>query len=382
MPTTSKIIYCIRATIFVCAASSIVLSACKKHTETPRVIPNAPFLIVHSSSMTPMEDLRGQAVAHTVVEIRPQVNGELDAQLFRDGSQVTVGQPLFQIDSAPYQAAFDSANAILQSAQTNLELAEARAKRSRDLLKQSAISNQEYDIAEAAYKQAATIVAQQTANLATAQFNLNKTTIRSPISGYIGRASVAHGSLVTAYQANPLATIQARDPIYIDIPVSSSKYSALKQLEATDPQAGNRRLMERVTLFFDDGTPYPQEGTLQLNNITFDKDTGKVLLRAVFTNPKMSLLPGMNVHVIYSHGKQIDAILVPQRAVRLNKGGDATVLIIDKKNFARLRVISVSRMVGDMCLVKSGITQGDRVIVDAPQSIVPDKLVHAVPLAQ
>jgi RND family efflux transporter MFP subunit len=381
MPKSSEFLFRLRAIAFVCVASAIILFACKR-PETKQVIPNAPFLIAKSSMITPLEDLRGQAAARTVVEIRPQVNGELDAQLFNDGSQVIGGQPLFQIDRMPYQTAYDSANAVLQSAQANLDLAEAKVKRSTDLLKQSAISMQDYEIAEAAYKQATTIVAQQKANLATAQFNLNNTTIRSPISGYIGRALVAVGSLVTAYQANPLATIHARDPIYIDIPVCSSRYAALKQMLATDTESGDPHLVARVRLLFDDGTPYPQRGIIQMSNVSFDIDTGKVLLRAVFPNHNLSILPGMNVHVIYSHRKQLDVILVPKRAVRLNKNGDTIVFIIDKRSVARQRAVSVSRAIGDNLLIESGLAEGERVIGDTPPIILPDKPVHAVPLVQ
>jgi membrane fusion protein (multidrug efflux system) len=214
-----------------CAVGLLSLSACKRAPIKPQP-PNVTFVIVRSASITPTEYLQGRAAAHTVVDIRPQVNGELDAQLFKDGSQVTAGQPLFQIDNVPYQAAYDSATAVLENAQTNLDLAEAKAKRARELLRQSAISKQEYDVAEAGYKQANTLVTQQKANLATARFNLDKTTIRSPLTGYIGRAFATRGALVTAYQVSPLATIQARDPIYIDIPVSGEVYAKLKEPEA------------------------------------------------------------------------------------------------------------------------------------------------------
>jgi hypothetical protein len=136
-----------------CAVGLLSLSACKRAPIKPQP-PNVTFVIVRSASITPTEYLQGRAAAHTVVDIRPQVNGELDAQLFKDGSQVTAGQPLFQIDNVPYQAAYDSATAVLENAQTNLDLAEAKAKRARELLRQSAISKQEYDVAEAGYKQA------------------------------------------------------------------------------------------------------------------------------------------------------------------------------------------------------------------------------------
>jgi membrane fusion protein (multidrug efflux system) len=363
--------------VIVCAVSSLLLSGCKRATIKPQP-PDATFVTIRDASITPTEYLQGRAAAHTVVDIRPQVNGELGAQLFKDGSQVIVGQPLFQIDSVPYKAAYDSATALLASAEASLELAEAKANRARALLKQSAISKQDYDVAEAAYKQASTIVAQQKANLAAAQFNLDKTTIKSPITGYIGRAFATPGSLVTAYQSSALATVQARDPIYIDIPVSVAVYARLKQAQATDGVRGSSRGADRVTLSFENGQPYAQEGRLKLSNVAFDRETGKVLLRAAFPNPKLLLLPGMNVHIMYSHGRPEDAVLVPKQATHLDSLGKAIVLVIDGANFARRRIVTVGRTFGDNFAVTEGIHPGDRVIVDDPQKIKPDSRVHPV----
>ena len=361
-----------------CVLILFALAACKRG-EVKRALPDATFVTIHKVPIEAIEDLQGRAAAHTVVDVRPQVNGQLDGQLFIDGSQVVVGQPLFQIDKVPYQAAFDSAIAILQNAQTNLDLADAKAKRARDLLKQSAISKQDYDIAEADYKRAITIVAQQKANLATAQYNLDKTTIRAPLTGYIGRAFATRGSLVTAYQPTPLASIQARDPIYIDIPISSEMYSKLKQMNLMEIARVGHHAANRVTLRFGDGTIYPQEGRLELNNVAFDKDTGKVLLRAAFPNPKMLLLPGMGVHVMFNRGKAEDRLLVPQDAIRSNHMGNATVLVIDKNNFARERVITASRMDINNWVIGDELHQGDRVVVGASSSLKPDSRVHPVP---
>jgi membrane fusion protein, multidrug efflux system len=246
------------------------------------------------------------------------------------------------------------------------------------LLKQSAISKQEYDVAEAAFKQATTIVAQQNANLSTARFNLDKTTIIAPLGGYIGRAFATRGSLVTAYQSYPLATIQARDPIFIDISVSSELYSKLKQEDATDGARGNAHSVKSVTLYFEDGTPYLEAGRLQLSNVAFDRDTGKVLLRAIFPNSKMLLLPGMNVHVKFSRGKTEGAILIPKRAIRSNDAGKATVLILDNTNIARERIITLSHLIKENWLVSEGLRQGDRVVADTSLNLRPNSRVHPI----
>jgi len=354
-----------------CAATA--LAGCKK-VEAQRALPEASVMVVGYTSYIPTGQLTGQTVPHEMVEVRPQVNGRLDTKLFSDGTQVAAGQALFEIDPAPYRAAYDSAQAALDSAQANLDLAQAKATRCADLLKQSAISKQDYDIAEAALKQARTIVVQQTASLANAQFNLNNTTIRAPISGYIGRSMAAPGELVTAYQGSPLATIQGLNPIYVDVLVSSAKYATLRRL--ADARGKRSNELGQIKLLPDDGTAYPFEGKLELNNVAFDKSSGKVVLRGIFVNPKMLVPPGMPVHLQYDDLKRDQVILLPQEAVVHEKDGGLSVLVVDSHDVTQKRPIEIDGELGSRDSVKTGLVPGDKVVLNPSPSLGPKLLVH------
>jgi membrane fusion protein (multidrug efflux system) len=310
------------------AAAALCLSACSRGEthQAKRALPDATYIVIHTASAAETEDLPGKTEAYAASDIRPQVSGKLEARLFTEGSSVDAGQPLYQIDRAPYQAAFDGAAAVLQNAKDNLALAEGKAKRYAELLSQSAISKQDFDSAQAAYKQAATIVAQQKASLDNAQFNLDNTIIRSPIAGYIGRSFMTPGTLVTAYQTGALATVETLNPIYVDIAVSGNQLSALKQKLAASQKLGNGSAIAHVQLQLDDGTTYPLEGRLPFTNITFDREAGKVILRAIFPNPKLLLSPGMNARVTYSDGTNNDAIFAPKSAIARDAKGDAVAL--------------------------------------------------------
>lgn len=374
----------VRKLAMAAAASALCLCACSRGEtrQAKPVVPDAAYIVIHTAQAAETEDLAGKTEAYAVSDIRPQVSGKLEARLFTEGSAVDAGQPLYQIDRAPYQAAFDGAAAVLQNAQDNLALAEGKAKRYAELLSQSAISKQDYDGAQAAYKQAATIVAQQKASLDNAQFNLDNTIIRSPIAGYIGRSFMTPGTLVTAYQTNALATVETLNPIYVDIAVSGNRLAALKQKLAANQKLGNGSAAAHVQLQLDDGTTYPLEGRLSFTNITFDRDAGKAVLRALFPNPKLLLSPGMNVRVTYSDGTNNDAIFAPKSAIARDAGGEAVALVIDAKDIVRRRVLKVDNALGDMCLVMAGLTPGDRLVVDAPRKLLPDMAVHPVPAAR
>ena len=137
-----------------------------------------------------------------------------------------------------------------------------------------------------------------------------------------------------------------------------------------------------MQLQLDDGTTYPLEGRLSFTNITFDRDAGKAVLRALFPNPKLLLSPGMNVRVTYSDGTNNDAIFAPKSAIARDAGGEAVALVIDAKDIVRRRVLKVDNALGDMCLVMAGLTPGDRLVVDAPRKLLPDMAVHPVPAAR
>jgi membrane fusion protein (multidrug efflux system) len=350
------------------AACALMLGACGQQQRPQMPPPSVGFIVVKEQPVEMTTELPGRTSPFAVSDVRPQVNGIIKARLFTEGSNVKIGDPLYQIDPAPYQAAFDSAEATLVSAK-------AKAGRYAALLKQSAIAAQDNDDAQAAWKLAA-------ANAQSAKINLDYTRITAPISGRIGASSVTQGALVTANQATALATISTLDPIYVDVDQSSAELLALeRQVQKGTVQAGGP-MTARVTLKLDDGSDYAQEGKLQMTDVVVDPSTGTVRLRAIFPNSEGLLLPGLYVRAVVNQGVDPHGILVPQVAVSHDQKGQPTVLVVDDKNFVRLKIVRTARAVGDQWQVLDGLKAGDRLVVTGLQKVQPDMQVAAQPAPQ
>ncbi len=343
----------------------LAAAGCGQNPPPKRPPPTVGVVVLKAQPVTLTTVLPGRTDSYNVSEVRPQVNGILKARLFVEGSNVKAGQPLYQIDPAPYIAAYNNAKAALVTA-------EAKAHRYAALLKLQAVAPQDYDDAEAAYKQAL-------ATTQTAAINLGYTKVTAPISGRIGRSAFTQGALVTSDQTTALATIQQLDPIYVDINQSASELLALKLAMQGGHLSDQGPADARVTLQLDNGAQYNQTGKLQFSEVTVDPSTGAVTLRAIFPNPSGILLPGMFVRATIVEGVQNNAILAPQQAVSRDEKGDPTALVVDDKGFARLRVLKTGQAIGDKWLVTDGLKAGDRLIVEGLQKVQPDMPVQAVP---
>ena len=313
--------------------------------------------------------LAGRIASFQVAEVRPQVGGILQQRLFTEGADVKAGQALYQIDPATYEAALDSAQAALMKAEANVTPARLKAERFRELLAIKAVSKQEYDDAQAAFKQAEADVAVNRAAVKTARINLEYTKVRSPISGRIGKSAFTPGALVTANQAQALTSVRQLDPVYVDITQSSQD---LLRLRAQFTNGELRSAEEApVRLKLENGAMYPHEGRLQFTDVSVDESTGMVSLRALFPNPEHILLPGMYVRAVIAEGVDENALLVPQRALRRDPKGQASVLLVDGDGKVEVRLVDVGRTVGDSWQVLSGLKPGDRVIVEGGQNVRP-----------
>lgn len=357
-----------------CLSSALALSlaACGSGDQSKNGAPGpAPvgYVVVREEPVALVNELPGRTAAFETSEVRPQVNGLIRQRLFTEGDFVRAGQPLYRIDSAPYEAQVANARAALARARAIIASSAALARRYGELVKINAISKQEYENALGTSQQAQADVAAQSAALRSAQIDLARTTITAPISGRIGRSTFTTGALVSAAQAEPLATIQRLDPIYVD--VQQPNADLLKLREAI--VAGN--LAEggdaRVRLKLETGSDYPQEGRLRFTDVTVDPATGSQTIRAIFDNPASLLLPGMYVRASLVEGVQTRGILVPQRAVTRDERGRATVLLIGRDNKVQPRAIETERIVGDAWLVTSGVRAGDKVIVEGAMMLRP-----------
>jgi len=357
------------------------MTACGKPAQGPPQAgpPEVGIIVIKPEKVTLTTELPGRTSAFFVAEVRPQVGGIIQKRLFTEGSDVKAGQVLYQIDPAPFKAAYASAKASLSKAEANITSIRLKAQRYQDLVKIKAVSQQEADDAAASLKQAEAEIESAKANLDTARINLDYTKIKAPISGRIGRSTVTNGALVTTNQTNALATIQQLSPVYVDITQSSSEITKLKKALDNGQLKKGGNSQAKVKLLFEDGTPYPLEGVLKFSDVTVDQSTGSITIRSVFPNPKQMLLPGMFVRAIVEEGVNEQAILVPQRGVSRNPSGNAVVMVVGAEEKVEQRQVMAVRTVGDKWLVSEGLKEGDRVILEGIQKARPGTVVKTVP---
>jgi membrane fusion protein, multidrug efflux system len=334
-------------------------------------VPEVNVITVRSQPATLTTELPGRTSAYLVAEIRPQVNGLIQKRLFTEGSDVKAGEVLYQIEPAPFQAALSSAEAALGRAQASLTSVRSRVDRYKELLSDKAVSQQDFDDANSALNQVNSDIQYYRATAETARINLGYTKVVAPISGRIGRSSVTDGALVTAYQPVPLATIQQLDPIYVDVPQSTTDLLKLNRRLADGHLNAGGDGQNKARLLLEDGSEYAQQGELQFRDVTVDPTTGSFVLRIVFPNPKAVLLPGMFVRAVVKEGVSDKAILVPQQAVTRTTKGDPMAMIVDPNNKVQPRMLTVDRAIGAQWLVTSGLVSGDRVIIEGLQKVRP-----------
>ena len=340
--------------------------------------PQVGVVTVQPQAVTLTTTLPGRTSPYETSEVRPQVNGLILDRLFTEGDQVRRGQALYRIDPQPYAAAVASARAALARARASIASSAALQRRYGELVKINAISRQEYENSITSAQQAQADVAAQQAAVRTAQIDLERTTVRAPISGRIGRSIATTGALVSAAQTTALTTIQRLDPIYVDVPQSSADLLRLRQqIAAGELSRGGGAA--RVRLRLEDGSLYPVEGTLQFADVSVDPATGTQTIRALFPNPRGLLLPGMYVRAELVEGTEPDALLVPQRAVSRDEKGQPTVMVVGKDNKVEPRPLTAPRTIGENWLVTAGLRAGDRVIVEGGMMLRPGMPVRPTP---
>jgi membrane fusion protein, multidrug efflux system len=352
----------------------------QQQSQGPPPVPEVATVTVQPQQIVLTTELPGRTSAYRIAEVRPQVNGLILKRLFTEGSDVQAGQVLYEIDPSHFQAAYDNAKASLGKAEANLPSIRLRVERYKELLPDKAVSQQEFDDAAAAEKQNLAEIEFWKAMVETARINLGYTRVTAPISGRIGISNVTEGAIVTAYQPMALTTIQQLDPIYVDVPQSTTELMALKRRLEDGRLMPDGTNQKKANLLLEAGRPYPLEGTLQFRDVTVDPTTGSVTLRLVFPNPKGLLLPGMFVRAVVKDGLSEQAILVPQQAVSRDPKGNPLVLILDAGGKVQQRFLRLDRAIGDKWLVTSGLGPGDRVIVEGLQRVRPGASVKEVPL--
>ncbi len=417
----SQILFC----ILVVPVFILLTTGCstEQNAESPpaRPVPVVSFLTITPQKTVLTTELPGRTSAFRLAQIRPQVNGLIQERLFEEGSDVKAGQVLYQIEPDSFKAAADSARARLGAArkmldrlasamdmsragilmqEASLELAQLNADRYKKLAKSNSVSAVQLDqavtelkIADASLKTAhaqlesdrealeaaRADIKQAEAAFKTAEINLRYCRVTAPISGRIGKSTVTEGAVVTAYQGGALATIQQLDPVYVDVPQSSTEMLRLKRSILAGEIHADEKNPNSVHLTLEDGTAYPHEGALKFSDVTVDPTTGSVTLRIVFPNPEGLLLPGMFVRARVKEGINDQAILVPQQGVTRNHKGNPMALVVTTENTVEFRSLVLDRAIENQWLVSSGLKAGDRLIVEGLQMLRPGMSVKAKP---
>ena len=339
------------------AALAFLLSSCGKSEQTNAAQGPVEVGVVtlQSQPVSLSEELPGRTAAYRIAEVRPQINGIIQKRLFKEGTEVKRGQQLYQIDDSPYQAALASAKAKVASTG-------ALARRYKDLVKDRAVSQQQYDEAEAAYLEAK-------ASEDQAEINVRYTKVYAPISGRIDRSLVTEGALVTNGQAQAMAEIRQLDPIYVDVTESINDLLKLRRELASGALQKVGDNTAKVRLKLPDGSDYPLDGTLEFSEVSVDESTGSVTLRAIFPNPDRVLLPGMYVRAVLPSGTRQNGLLVPQQGVTHDAAGSAVAMVVNDEDKVEQRKVKTERAIGTRWLINDGLKAGDRVITDGLQKV-------------
>ena len=367
----------------------VTLAACGKGKEPAAAAPASArpptevgVVVATPTNIGLVTELPGRLEASRIAQVRARAAGILQQRLFKEGSDVTAGQPLFRIDPATLTAASSSAQAGLARAEANAVQAKALADRYKPLVEANAVSKQEYANAVASQKAAEADVAVSRASLQTARISLGYATVTAPISGRIGRALVTEGALVGQGDVTEMAVIQQINPLYVNFTQSANDVLKLRRAmqegkfkRADDSGAASVRLV------LEDGTEYPTPGKLLFTDLTVDPTTGQVTLRAEVPNPKGDLLPGLYVRVRIEQAQVENAITLPQQAVTRGQKGD-TVTVVDAEGKMSQRTVKISAAKDNQWVVLDGLKAGEQVMVDGFQKLQmlpPGSAVKAVP---
>ena len=324
-------------------------------------------------------ELPGRLEASRVAQVRARAAGIVLERLFREGSDVRAGQPLFRIDAAPYAATYASAQAGLAKAQANLGQTTQLAQRYQPLVEAHAITKQDYANAVAAQQLSEADVAAARAAVQTAGINLGYASVKAPISGRIGRALVTEGALVGQGEATPLALIQQIDPMYVNFTQSAADVLALRRgLDAGRFKRAAGTEAASVKVLLEDGSQHSRTGRLLFSDLSVDPTSGQVTLRAEVPNPGTVLLPGMYVRVQVEQATVTNAILLPQQAVTRSNQGDS-VMVVGADGKVGPRPVKIGGQQNAQWVVLDGLKAGDQVMVDGFQKLQPGATVKPVP---
>lgn len=328
------------------------------------------FIELRPLAIKRTNQLPGRVLAFEVAEIRPQVSGIVLERLFDEGSYVEENQQLYQIDPAVYEAELQLAEANLENAEARLRNASLRYKRFQQLVKSNVVSQQQFDDAEAELNQSQAAISVAEAKVRRARINLDYTEVRSPISGYIGPSAVTRGALLTALQPLPLATVRQLDPVYVDLSQTAAEARRLQERLLRARASGEAEKTYEVTVYLGNSDEaYPEKGTLNATDLAVDPRTGAIRLRSVVPNPDRILLPGLFVRASVEAVGVTKELLVPQKSVVIEEDGSKSVWTVSPESTAAKKTIEIGAGYKGHWVVRGGLSEGDRVIVEGRMNL-------------
>jgi membrane fusion protein (multidrug efflux system) len=358
-----------------------MLAACGDRQDAPAAaMPPVPVLVetVAASNVPDVVELPGRIEAVRTAEIRARVDGIVERTLYQEGTDLRANAPLFQIDDRDYRAQLQQAQAALTRATAVYKNAASVVDRFRPLLERHAVSAQENDAAVATMQQAQANVADAQAAVTLANLRLERSVVRTPIAGRVGRAQVTEGALVSAGAATLMAQVNQLSPINA---VFTQSNTAMLDVEQ-QIQSGTRKAIDmkhvEVELLLANGQVYDERGFLDFADLVVDPSTGTQTVRAQFANPSRTLLPGQFVRgrIITAGNRQ--GIRIAERAVQLDNG-IASVALVAEDGTVVHRNIDLGEQGEGRWTVRDGLKPGERVIVDGWQKVQPGQRVDARP---
>lgn len=336
--------------------------------------PTVTVMTAAPTDFTATARLPGRVKASTIAEVRPQVSGILQARLFEEGASVEAGTPLYQIENVTYRAAVAAAAAAVSQAQANYDLAVLDADRAKELFSRQSGSAASRDKAVATQSAAEAALQMAKAQSASAEIDLDRTTVRAPVAGVIGLSQTTTGALVGAQQAAALTTIRTLDPVYVDVTLSANDLLNWKG----SPEQREAMKHASATMILPNREIFGAKGEIKAAEPQVEPTTGMVTLRVSFPNPDHKLLPGLYVEVELPQSVTKDAVLVPQNAVMRDAKGEASVWVVEDGKIA-VRKLTVVAADGNRWVTTGGLKAGDAIVISGFQKAAPGAQVQAQP---
>ena len=360
---------------------TVALAGCKKSAPEGPFIPEVLVTTVQAQDVPIYSEWIGTTEGSINAEIRARVSGYLQKRIYTEGSAVKKGDLLFQIDPRPYQAALDEAKGLLAQAEAKLGKFRQDRDRYQSLLKDGAVSQQEFETVKYSFEAASADVESRKAAVENAQLNLDGTEIHSPIDGVAGFSVAQIGNLI-----NPdtlLTTVSKTDPTKVQFAASEQEYLkyARNMNEAMKAAREGRKSEAFLELVLADGSVYPEKGYLGLANREVDPKTGSILVQALFPNPNHVLRPGLYAKVRAAVKDLKGGILIPQRAVQ-ELQGMYQVAVVKPDQTIEIRAIQTGERVGSKWIVTQGLAAGETIVVEGIQKVSPGMKVNPQPAPQ